>query len=168
MPAASETSAPVLVGAAGEHRLPVDAALIEGSEPEAAWAILRFFDSAGKEVPYLLVHPSVREPSWQEGTLVPVHPTKDASGFELDLGGAQPIDALRLQGLPAPFLKRVRLEASSDRKHWVAPVEEGTLFDLPSEGLPNLTLAFPRGTFNYLRLTLGRSFVGPFAASGTR
>ena len=78
---------PVLVGAAGEHRLPVDAALIEGSEPGGGLGNLRFFDSAGKEVPYLLVHPSVREPSWQEGTLVPVHPTKDASGFELDLGG---------------------------------------------------------------------------------
>jgi hypothetical protein len=82
-----------------------------------------------------------------------VHPTKEGSGFEVDLGGPQPIDAVRFWGLPTPFMKRVRLEASSDRKHWVAPVEEGTLFDLPSEGLANLSLEFSRGVFAYLRVT---------------
>ncbi len=100
-----------------------------------------------------MIAPSVPEPRWQQGTLVPVHPTREGSGFELDLDGPQPIDAVRFWGLPTPFMKRVRLEASVDRKHWVAPVEEGTLFDLPAEGLSNLSLEFPRGIFNYLRVS---------------
>jgi hypothetical protein len=144
---------PVTLGTVGAHRLPIDAALIEGAEPGGSLRDLRFFDAAGREVPYLLIQPNSPAPNWQAGTLIPVHPTKEASGFEVDLGGARTIDAVRLTGLPTPFMKRVRLEASADRKHWVAPVEEGTLFDLPAEGLASLSLEFPSGVFNYLRFS---------------
>lgn len=86
-------------------------------------------------MPYLLVAPVRREPAWVRASLLPIPETKSASGFEADLGALRRIDRLRVSGLAAPFLKRLRLEGSGDRARWTLLVAEGTLFDLPEEGL---------------------------------
>jgi len=93
---------------------------------------LRIFDAQGREVPYLLVHPS-KEPEWFAAERLPIASTKTTSGFEADLGAVQTIDMLLVEGLPAPFLKRFTLEGSGDREHWTMLVTEGTLFDLPQD-----------------------------------
>src|SRR5438105_181775 len=125
---------PLVPGGSGPNRIAPDVTLLS----RAAFADLRdlrFYDSAGKEVPYLLIHPAVSEPRWKDGTILPVAPTKSTSGFEVDFGSAAPIDTLRLAGIPAPFLKRFRLEGGGDRSHWTLLTAEGTLFDLPAERL---------------------------------
>ncbi|HZF13233.1 MAG TPA: DUF3999 family protein, partial [Thermoanaerobaculia bacterium] len=173
---------PVVPGAAGPNRLEPDVSLLSGALPldyepgagagglgafRGGLGDLRFFDAAGREVPYLLVAPQSRAPEWRPGRLLPIAATKTASGveiesgFEIDLGegekgSARTVDRLRLTGLPAPFLKRFRLEGGGDRSRWTLLVAEGTLFDLPDERLRLLDVPFPAGAvgeYRYLRLT---------------
>jgi hypothetical protein len=155
---------PVLPGAAGPNRLEPDVLLLAGATPMdlerdggGGLADLRLFDAAGREVPYLLIQPARREPEWRAGSLLPIPPTKTPtlaeSGFEVDLGASAVVDRLRVSGLPAPFLKRFRLEGGGDRAHWTLLVAEGTLFDLPDERLRQTEIDFPRGDFRYLRVT---------------
>lgn len=159
----------VLPGAAGPNRLQPDAVLLGGAAPlvyepgsaagelgafRGGLADLRLFDAGGREVPYLLVPPARRGPEWRPGRLLPLASTKTASGFEVDLGpAAGTIDRVRITGLPAPFLKRFRLEGGGDRSRWTLLAAEGTLFDLPEERLRHLDVDFPAGDFRYLRLT---------------
>jgi hypothetical protein len=146
---------PVTPGGPGPNRLPVDGALLAGSSARSGAALLsdlRLFDAEGREVPYLLVSPPRQEPQWARGALLPIPQTKVTSGFEADLGALRRIDRLRVGGLPAPFLKRLRLEGSGDRARWTVLVAEGTLFDLPEEGLSRTEIAFPAGDHRWLRL----------------
>ncbi|HEX4468821.1 MAG TPA: DUF3999 family protein [Gemmatimonadaceae bacterium] len=159
---------PVIPGGAGPNRLTLDATLLAGAQPfhvadvssaegRAAVATngasdLRLYDAANREVPYLLVTPQV-EAQWRAARVLRVEPTKTSSGFEADLEQLLPIDRIRLEGLPAPFLKRMRLEGSGDRSHWTILVADGTLFDLPNEQLELTTLDFTAGSYRYLRVT---------------
>lgn len=161
----------ILPGGAGPNRLALDAVVLAGGSPfrvqttgleaaggavsiaEGGLSDLRIYDASGREVPYLLVAPPSREPRWLKGRTIPVAATKKTSGFELDLGQLVEVDRLQLAGLPAPFLKRVQLEGSGDRSRWTLLVVEGTLFDLPEEGLKRLALEFQAGEYRYLRLT---------------
>ena len=146
----------VTPGAAGANRLAVDAALLAGSDARRGPSLLsdlRLVAADGREVPYLLVEPPQREPEWRRAALLPIPASKSASGFEADLGALRRIDRLRAAGLPAPFLKRLRLEGSGDRARWTVLVTEGTLFDLPEEGLSRTEIAFPEGEHRWLRLT---------------
>ena len=145
----------VLPGASGPNRLDVDVPLLAGSEARTGKGLLsdfRLHDAAGREVPYLLVTPRSAEPEWLSATLLPIAATKTASGFEADLGALRRVDRLRVSGIPAPFLKRLRLEGSGDRARWALLAEEGTLFDLPEEGLSRTVVAFAAGEHRYFRL----------------
>lgn len=161
----------VTPAAAGPNRLDVDVPLLAhamplryvagrtavGGELEPAFAggleDLRFRDRSGREVGYLLVPPPDAAPEWKEGRVLPVLATKFASGFDVDLGKAWSADRLTITGIPAPFLKRYRLEASNDGQHWSLLVADGTLFDLPDEQLTLLAIDFPPGEYRYLRVT---------------
>jgi hypothetical protein len=163
---------PAVLHERGPQSLPVDLPLLVGSAPfrVEAWpgppgtpvrrlargglADLRFYDLLGREVPYLLVEPSFAEPAWRRAaTILPVPATKKTSGFEADLGAASTVDRLRLEGLPAPFLKRLALDGSGDRRHWTRLAPEATLFDLPDSNLRQIELSFPAGLFRYLRVS---------------
>ena len=147
------------------HRLDIDATLLTGSQPFAVTGSderriatgglddLRLYDASGLEVPYLLVPPPVAGASWQPARALPVAQTEKTSGFEADLGEPVPVDAIRVSGIRAPFLKRLVLEGSGDRERWTMLVPEGTLFDLPAERLEQLTLGFIPGPYRYLRVT---------------
>jgi hypothetical protein len=142
----------VFLSGPGPHRLAPDIALIAGAAfPDLR--DLRLYDSSGTEVPYLLIPPEKPEFHWKAGKILPVVASKSSSGFEVDLSSSGPIDSLRLTGIRSPFLKRCRLEGSGDRSHWTLLVAEGTLFDLPSEGLRMLEMPFAAGEFRYLRVT---------------
>jgi hypothetical protein len=136
----------------------VDVPLLAGAAPFSAGgrnrlSDLRFFDQAGRPVPHLLVDPPQRQPQWTAGALLAIASTEKSSGFEVDLGSMQRIDALSVEGLPAPFLKRLRLEGSGDRQRWTELAREATLFDLPAEMLRQTELPFEPGEFRYLRVT---------------
>ncbi|HLY38040.1 MAG TPA: DUF3999 family protein [Candidatus Binatia bacterium] len=153
---------PVMPAGPGAGRLAVDVPLLAGARPlryDPAGRFvgglddLRLFATTGAEVPHLVVAPSEPREEWRDGRLVPVLATDDESGFEVDLGAATTVDRLRLTGLSAPFLKRVRLEGSGDRNHWALLAAEATVFDLPAEQLRRFDIDFAPEDVRYLRVT---------------
>ena len=166
--AAQRAERVVVPGGTGPNKLAFDAAVLAGVQPfrvtdvpasEGHVAVagggagdLRLFDKANREVPYLLITPRV-EAQWRAARLLRIAPTKLTSGFEADFETALPVDRVRIAGLPAPFLKRVQIEGSGDRARWTVLVPDGTLFDLPNDGLALTALDLPAGVYRYLRLT---------------
>ena len=152
----------VLPGGAGANRLEIDVDLLGGAQPlrpgrdsGSAGGLddLRLFDAARQEVPYLLIAPPQPKTRFQDGTVLPIAATRTESGFEVDLRSAQRIDRFEAAGIRAPFLKRLRLEGSGDRSHWVMLADSTTMFDLPDEHLQRTTIDFVAGDFRYLRVT---------------
>jgi uncharacterized protein DUF3999 len=149
----------------GPHRLVIHPQLLGGGAPfrvvqrgesffaEDGLSDLRLFTTDGRPVPYLLVQPPSGERAWISGRVLPVAATKKTSGYEVDLTAAQDVDMLRMEGLPAPYLKRFKLEGSGDRARWTLLLDEATSFDLPDEKLRQNALAFPAGEYRYLRVT---------------
>lgn len=171
-PAAQQTSPdtpfryerPVQTGGSGPRRLAIDVPLLAGGSPFRSGATpfggladLRFFDANGQELQYLLVANPPEQPVWRPAQTLAVAavetPTLKTSGFEIDLGQAVLIDRFRVEGVVAPFLKRIRLEGSGDRTRWTLLVDEGTVFNLPEERLVQTELAFAPGSYRYVRLT---------------
>lgn len=142
----SGTSAPLRYTTAterGERRFIFDGGLDD----------LRLHDPSGAEVQYLVVPPPSRVPIWRTARLIlPIPATKTSSGVESDFGTPLSIDRVAISGVPTPFLKRVRVEASGDRIHWTVLAPEATLFDLPDQQLRNLEVAFAGGDYRYVRL----------------
>jgi hypothetical protein len=129
-----------------------------GAVATGGLADLRLFDVAGAEVPYLLVASPDAVPPWRDASaILPIAPVETGrqrtSGFEADLGESVLVDRFRLDRLPPPFLKRLRLEGSGDRAHWTLLVEEGTVFDLPDPRLRQVELGFVAGAYRYFRVT---------------
>jgi hypothetical protein len=154
----------------GQQRLDVDVLLLSGSQPftvsrrgERAIATqglndLRLFAADGStEIPYLLVPPSADTPVYTDARVLPITAidAKDSksSGFELDLQAIVEVNAVDLGELPAPFLKRFRLEGSGDRERWTQLIAEGTAFNLPAEALRHTLIEFAAGPYRYLRVT---------------
>jgi hypothetical protein len=155
---------PVQTGGPGPRRLAIDVPLLVGSRPFQARVApgaglidLRFFDANGQELQYLLVPNPPEQPVWRSAQTLQVAPveteTLKTSGFEVDFGQAVTIDRFRIEGIPPPFLKRVRLEGSGDRARWTLLVGEGTVFSLPEERLVQTELAFTPGAYRYVRVT---------------
>ena len=137
----------------GPQRLPVDVTLLSDAEPGGALSDLRLFDSSGRELGYLLVAPPSPEATWHDAEVLRGVEGRDESSFEADLGAALAVDRIRLSGVSAPFVKRVHLEGSADRQHWVTLAADETVFDLPGDGLRRLELAFTPGLYRYFHMT---------------
>ena len=166
--AAQRAERVVVPGGAGPNKLAFDATVLAGVQPFRVTDVaasegrvsvasggagdLRLFDRTNREVPYLLITPRV-EAQWRAARLLRIAPTRLTSGFEADFETALTVDRVRIEGLPAPFLKRVQIEGSGDRAHWTVLVPDGTLFDLPNDGLALTALDIPAGSYRYLRLT---------------
>jgi hypothetical protein len=156
---------PIVTVGPGPQRLAIDSGLLAAGAPfrvlrrgerfyaEDGLTDLRLVTEGGRPVPHLLIHAPAPEREWISGSILSVAATKKTSGFEVDLGGAPPVDMVRVEGLPAPHLKRLTLEGSGDRARWTTLVAEGTLFDLPDEQLRQNTLGFAPGPYRYLRVT---------------
>ena len=154
--------------ASGSQRLDVDVVLLAGAQPPIAQQIgdrsiarggfgdLRLFSQDNVEVPYLLIEPTPNQPTFgmYPALAIPAvdKPDIKTSGFEVDVRGVRLVDAIVLNGIPAPFLKRFRLEGSGDRERWIELVREGTAFNLPAERLQHLQIEFAPGEYRYLRL----------------
>jgi hypothetical protein len=183
LPSGSQTTRPlpdrfrhardIVPGGAGPNRLLVDPALLAGGNSRWQFSYksdgadieqkptiaasgglsdLRIYDASDREVPYLLFAPSV-DSTWRDGQLAPTAPTKKTSGFQVDLERPRMMDRLRLNGLPAPFVKRCILDGSNDAQYWAALRNDATVFDLPSEKLRSLEIEFPQQAYRYLRVT---------------
>ena len=156
---------PVQTGGPGPHRLAIDVPLLIGGRPFQGRVVapgpgltdLRLFDANGQELQYLIVPNPPEQPMWRSAQTLPVAPTETktqkTSGFEVDFGQALTMDRFRIEAVPPPFLKRVRLEGSGDRTRWTLLVDEGTVFSLPDERLVQTELSFTPATYRYVRVT---------------
>ncbi|HEX6086554.1 MAG TPA: DUF3999 family protein, partial [Thermoanaerobaculia bacterium] len=138
---------PVTPGARGANRLDVDVTLLAGAQNDLR--DLRLLDAQQREIGYLLVTPDA-QPRWSNARLLPIAPTRKTSGFEADFGRAMTIDRVRLDGITAPFLKRVTVEGSGDRARWTL-LADATVFDLPEQELRRTEIDFTPGAYRYLR-----------------
>ncbi len=152
-----------------QHRLDVDVALLQGSQPfridrfgdrfiaSGGLNDLRLFSASGQDVPYLLAPPPLYPARTIAGRVLPITatdlPNAKASGFEVDFDTVTTMDAIDLGGIPAPFLKRFRLEASGDRTRWTQLIAEGTAFNLPAERLVQTSIEFEPGDYRFVRVT---------------
>jgi hypothetical protein len=152
----------------GSQRLDVDVPLLTGSQPLVAQDLggrsiaggglgdVRLFDQSNVEVPYLLIAPTPNQPTFgmYPALAIPAieKPDSKTSGFEVDVRSVRLVDAIVLNGIQAPFLKRFRLEGSGDRERWTELVREGTAFNLPLERLQHVQIEFASGEYRYLRL----------------
>ncbi len=152
----------VLPGGLGPNRLDPDAALMSRAQPlrysgsgafSGGLDDLRFRAADGQEVPYILVSPQSTREVWFSARVLPIRPTKVSSGFEADFGTVRVLDKLRIEGIAAPFMKRLAVEGSGDRVHYTLLAPDATLFDLPDEKLRNLDVIFEPGQYRYLRVT---------------
>ncbi len=75
------------------------------------------------------------------------------AGSRSTLAPASGVDMVRLDGIAAPFLKRVMVEGSGDRARWTTLAADATLFDLPDERLRQNSLPFAAGPYRYFRVT---------------
>ena len=130
---------------------------------------LRLFDAGGREVPYLLVHRAV-------GTCdMARRPRAADRGDARRRAGSRSISAARagrsltVDGMPAPFLKRLTLEGSGDRARWTLLVAKATLFDLPDgAAAPDRGSRSRPATIRYLRVTWNDTNSGRRAAAARR
>ena len=162
----------IIPGASGPNRLPIDSTLLAGSNSN--WRLypertgnnrkpmiiaggglqdLRMYNAANQEVPYLLVMPTAPDSKWMEERPAPLAKTKKTSGFSVDFEKAVLMDRLRLNGVPAPFVKRCILEASTDGNSWFRLRSDATVYDLPSEELRSLEIEFTPGEYRHLKIT---------------
>ncbi|MGH9307778.1 MAG: hypothetical protein ACRD1U_00295, partial [Vicinamibacterales bacterium] len=161
-----EYERPIVSAGRGAQRLRVDVPLLIGAQPFATvtgdgldaeardgLGDLRQFDSAGRDVPNLLIDAPSRRARWIDGAILPIAETRKTSGFEVDLGGGRRVGAMTVEGLPPPFLKRLLLEGSGDRARWTVLAAQSTLFDLPEDRVRQTTIEFAPGTYRYLRVT---------------
>ena len=160
----------VIVRTSGANRLQVDLPLLSGASPfdlfreepsgrsgprtiaRGGLRDLRLYDADGREIQHLVVDPSVPRATRIRATPIPIVGSARASGFEVDHGRLRSIDLLEMDGLPAPFLKRVGLQGSGDRLRWTVLNHEATVFDLPDQQLTHRAVGFPPGEYRYVRL----------------
>ena len=153
----------------GSQRLDVDVRLLTGSQPFTAEDLggraiakgglddLRLFDQNNIEVPYLLIEPTADQAAFGTYPVLPIaateKPDNKISGFEVDAQAVRTMNAIVLDSIKAPFLKRFRLEGSGDRQRWTELIHEGTAFSLPFDGLKHTLIDFEPGDYRYLRVT---------------
>ena len=158
----------VVESTGGPQRLDVDVPLLIGAKPfsvevsgtrsvtRRGLGDVRLFDSNNIEVPYLSIEPSSDNPPFAAFRTLPIpvidKPDNKSSGFEVDALAVRTIDAILLNTIAPPFLKRFRLEGSGDRERWTELVREGTTFNLPSERLEHTLIEFEPGEYRYLRV----------------
>jgi hypothetical protein len=132
VPSAQQTSADrfrfertIVTNGPGPRRLAIDVPLLVGAEPylgrdariaadrppaASGLSDLRLFDQNSSPVPHLLLQALPREPQWNGAAVLPLARTEKTSGFEADFHTAETIDAIRVSGLPVPFLYLFKLD----------------------------------------------------------
>jgi hypothetical protein len=114
---------------------------------------LRIFDTAGREVPYLIERPA-------RGTAAVLSPKKftlnlsgQATVITLETGLSQTLDALVLETPAVGFIKAVTVEGSTDQHTW-RPLATGQPIFRQPNGASQLRVEFPEGPWPYLRVTV--------------
>ncbi len=128
---------------------------------------VRIVDAAGNEVPYAVERPT------PQPSLV-LRPKEFRSAIENDgtkltvqTGTTVPLNAVSLETPATEFIKAARVEGSHDGIDWQQLAEGQPLFRLPG-GAARLSVAFPEGAWEFLRLTIDDRRAQPVPFTGAK
>jgi Protein of unknown function (DUF3999) len=127
---------------------------------------LRVVDTAGHEVPYLIDRAAPR----MELKLRPQEFHAEIGGATTRLiiatGANTPLHSVAVESAgTAEFIKSVRVEGSHNDAKWRPLAEHEPIFRMAG-GATNLTIPFPPGVWEYLRLTIDDSKTAPVPFTG--
>jgi len=143
--------------------LPVDT--LDAARP--ALEDLRLFDDAGNELPYVIEHPRPAVRIVQAAKSFQTSLNPGATVLTLETGLAQALDAVTLETPALNFIKAVRVEGSGDGNRWQPLAQGRPVFRQPN-GASALQIAFPAGTWRWLRLTVEDQRSPPVPFTGAR
>jgi hypothetical protein len=151
------------VPAKGLVRVNVPAATLDAAQP--GLEDLRIVDSTGNQVPYLVE----RLLPDAEST---IRPTEFRSTIEnattqlnLKTGTNAPITGVTLETPATRFMKAADVEGSSDGRTWTKLAGGESLFQLPN-GATKLSVSFPEGPWQFLRITIDELGSQPMPFTG--
>ena len=153
------------VTAPGLVKLSLPAATLDAARP--ALEDLRLYDEAGNEVPYCIDRPVATGKRIQNAKSFSTSLTSSATVILLETGLAQPLDGVTLVTPARSFIKPVRVEGSTDGHTWQT-IAQGRPIFRQTDGVEQLYLPLPVGTWAWLRLTVDDQRMGALPFTGAR
>ena len=163
LPAEWQHEQPFTVPAPGLVKLSLPVETLDAARP--ALEDLRLYDDAGNEVPYLIERPVPVEKIVQNVKSFHVSLTASNTAIVLETGLTRPLDDVMLETPAGSFIKPVRVEGSTDLKHWQTLEQGQPIFRQPN-GANRLHVSFPAGTWPWLRLTVDDQRTPPIPFTG--
>jgi len=165
LPADWQHEQPFKVSAPGLVKLSLPVETLDAARP--ALEDLRLYDDAGNELPYLIQRPAPVMKVVQNVKSFHVSLTSSNTVIVLETGLMQPLDSVTLETPAGSFIKPVRVEGSTDLKHWQALEQGQPIFRQPA-GASRLHVSFSAGTWPWLRLTVDDQRSPPIPFTGAR
>jgi hypothetical protein len=134
---------------AGLTRLDLPPATLDAARPD--FADLRLADSAGVEVPYLVVQAAAGRVATSRARDLRVELLPDATQVSFATGLTQALGSVTLETPARSFIKSVTVEGSTDGVRWEALVRNQQIFR-EAGGAAQLSIALPRQPWPFLRL----------------
>ncbi len=154
-----EVAAPGLV----KLNLPVE--MLDTARP--ALEDLRLHDDTGNELPFAIERPVPASKAAPSAKSFSISLNPNATVITLETGLPQPLDGVTLETPATSFLKPITIEGSADGKRW-QPLAQGQPIFRQSSGANQLRLAFPAGSWPWLRLTVDDQRSQPIPFTGAR
>jgi hypothetical protein len=151
--------------AAGLLKLSLPTATLDAARP--GLEDLRLYDDAGREVPYLIEHPKPVGKVVRDAKSFQVAVNASTTVLTLETGLAQPLDGVTIASPATAFLKAVHIQGSADGQGWQTLARGQPIFRQP-DGVSQLRLAIPVGTWPWLRLTVDDERSQPIPFTGAR
>ena len=139
------------VARTGLIRLSLPAGTVDAARP--GLEDLRIFDSAGREVPYLIERPVRNTAAVFSPKKFSVSLSGQATVITLETGLSQVLDALTLETPASGFIKAVTVEGSNDQHTW-RPLASGQPIFRQPNGANQLRVEFPESSWPFLRVTV--------------
>jgi len=135
----------------GLIRLSLPAETVDAARP--GLEDLRIFDSAGREIPYLIERPVRSTAAVISPRKFSVNLSGQATVIMLETGSSQSLDALVLETPAVGFIKAVTVEGSNDQRTW-RPLASGQPIFRQPNGANLLRVEFPESSWPFLRVTV--------------
>ncbi|MEA3188603.1 MAG: hypothetical protein QOD99_2433, partial [Chthoniobacter sp.] len=114
---------------------------------------LRITDPAGNEVPFTIERPMPQPESTRRAKSFRSALGDEATAITIETGTIEPLAGVSLEMPATQFIKAARVEASHDGENWQELSAGQPLFRTP-QGAEKLRADFPRGAWEFLRITL--------------
>jgi len=135
----------------GLIRLSLPAETVDAARP--GLEDLRIYDSAGREIPYLIERPVRSTAAVLSPRKFGVNLGGQATVIVLETGSSQMVDALTLETPAVVFIKAVTVQGSNDQRTW-RPLASGQPIFRQPNGASQLQVEFPEGSWPFLRVTV--------------